>query len=549
MRLHTVILSPQNLHVEVEEGRSLLSVLLESGIPISTECGGKGTCGKCRVKIDPPVFPNDLDRDHLSQNDLEKGYRLACSQTVDQALTVYIPPGKAQAIHILEDRFSTQYSYHPPALKNMRGQKDVAYGIAVDLGTTTIVLELIDLNSGQQVGIKSMLNPQYVYGYDVYSRARFARSSSKNLAELQHLVAEGINSMISAICHEYGIDQSNVVEVCVAGNTVMSRLLTGRDIRDLITPPYQVAPEDIQFIKASTVGIEIADGADIVVTSSASAFIGGDIVAGLIATDIESCEKPALFIDLGTNGEIVLSTETGLRATSAAAGPAFEGMNISCGVSAIPGAIENILLERDSYSASIRTIAGIAPIGFCGSGLIQMVSEMLRVGILDSTGRFAQVTDSSAFLDGSCRLRVVDAEVPYWVIEDIGQKEQFRLTQKDIRQLQLAKGAVGAAVEILLNQSGIHQEDLQLVMFAGAFGYSLEPSSLQQLGLFPSLPAKRIKMVGNTALAGAHLLLVSSEARNKTEAIAKNIESLDLSLQSEFSQAYLHHLGFPQAIA
>lgn len=545
MKLQTIMLLPQHIRVEVEESRSLLEVIVESGVPISADCGGKGTCGKCRVITDPQTFPNDLDRAHLSPNDLEKGYRLACSRTVDQTITVYVPQEKTQAMHILEDGFSRQYPHHPPALANLRVQGDVAYGASVDLGTTTIVLEMIDLYSGRSIGIRSMLNPQYIHGQDVYSRARYTRSSKK-LAELQHLVSEGINTMISEICHETKIDQRKVVEVCVAGNTIMSHLLAGRSTQDLIKPPYQVAPGEILSIKASALGIGIAEGANIVITPSASAFIGGDIVAGLVATDIESCEKSVLFIDLGTNGEILLSTKTGLMGTSAAAGPAFEGMNISCGVSAVPGAIYSVSLDCNSHAAFIQTIAGVAPIGFCGSGLIKLISEMLRVGMLDSTGKFSTATDSPAFTDGSYRLRIIGGTVPYLVIEDIRQGEQFRLTQKDVRQLQLAKGAVGAAVEMLLCKSGMRQEDVQLVLLAGAFGHSLEPSSLQQLGLFSSIPTDRMRMVGNTALAGARLLLVSNEARMKSQALVKNIKSLNLSLESGFSQAYLRHLGFPE---
>jgi uncharacterized 2Fe-2S/4Fe-4S cluster protein (DUF4445 family) len=400
-------------------------------------------------------------------------------------------------------------------------------------GTTTVAVQLLDLVTGEVLATSGELNVQRAFGADVLSRVAHAQAGGGT--ELQHLIGGQIEAMLAEVLRKAGLAAERLAEVVVVGNTAMTGLLAGADLTSLAEAPYEGAPIGGVRIPAYEVGMTSFPSLDLVVLPGVSAFIGSDVAAGIMAAGLAERVAPTLMIDLGTNGEIVLAAGGRLTATSTAAGPALEGASIEYGMRAEAGAIERVDLEDEKLTLS--TIGGREPVGICGSGLIDLVAALLDAGVIDHSGRFIDAVGSpfrNRFTaHGDVRAFVVDSA------------SGVLLTQKDVRQVQLAIGAVRTGIDLLLEEAGIGHHAVVSVVVAGGFGYHVRAESLARLGLIPPVWLDRVSFAGNTALAGARMALVNSGVRARVDAVSAVVRTVDLAPHPEFQKRFLGALSFP----
>ena len=391
------------------------------------------------------------------------------------------------------------------------------FGLAVDLGTTAIVCELVDLRTGRIADREAAVNAQSSYGADVVSRITFAFENPDNLRRLRTAAVQLINDVVGTMCRRSGVPRHRIYDAVVAGNAAMNHILCGVPVDSLALAPFHAVFSTLPPLAASEIGFALHPQARLYVSPNIKSFVGGDITAGLVASEFAAEPGPALFIDLGTNGEIVLKKGGEFVATSTAAGPAFEGMTISCGMLAVPGAIHRA--EWDN-GFRCRTIDDLPPQGVCGSGLIDILAGALERGLLGPDGRIAGANK---------RLRLT---------------ERLALTQQDVRDIQLAVAAVRSGIRLMLREFRLEAADLDRVFVAGAFGNSLDIGHAAALGLLPDLHAGKTVFIGNASLAGARLLLISRPARAAAEALAARISHVSLATRPDFQDEFVRDLTF-----
>jgi uncharacterized 2Fe-2S/4Fe-4S cluster protein (DUF4445 family) len=422
-------------------------------------------------------------------------------------------------------------------------------GVAFDIGTTTVVGTMFDLATGREIGVASRLNPQIAFGDDVISRIQQVRKSSAALAQLQQAIIETVDEIIGAIAQEAGVSVSQVYDIVVAGNSTMQQILCGFDPSALGEVPFVEVFDQALTLPAARLGIRANAGAEVFVYPQIGGFVGGDTVAGMVAARLDRWGKPVLLVDIGTNGEIVLAWNGSLMATSAAAGPAFEGARIAQGMRATAGAIEKIML-RDG-DLCVNVIGDVKPMGLCGTALIDAAAELLRQGIIDATGRILAADEAPAHLSEALRRRLVPGENGQTNVELVGldesaSRDPILLRQKDVRELQLATGAIRAAITILLRRAGIAPGDLGAVLLAGAFGNFIRRNNARRIGLLPQIPCDKIRFIGNAASLGAKIVLLSKDEREYAEALRRKTEHVDLSLDPEFQNEFGVAMMFPE---
>jgi uncharacterized 2Fe-2S/4Fe-4S cluster protein (DUF4445 family) len=423
-------------------------------------------------------------------------------------------------------------------------------GIAFDIGTTTLVGALTDLCSGDELSCVARMNPQTRFGDDVLSRILITRQETDGLARLRSCLMESVNEMVAELVRAAGISAREICHASFAGNTTMQHILTGLHPGALGETPFAPVLDHAIRMSALEMGLDIHPRGRVYVLPVIGGFVGGDTVAGLIATRLWESERPTLLVDIGTNGEIVLCHGGELVAASTAAGPAFEGARIQCGMRATAGAIEKVVLEGDDIS--INVLGGIAPTGLCGSALIDCVAVLLRSGILIGQGMLLAGSDLPADLPEPLRNRVRESEAGTEFVlasgEESGTGIPVVLTQRDIRELQLASAAIRAGINILLSRVGLTASDLDRVLLAGGFGNFLRRNNAQRIGLLPGeLAHHRIVYAGNTALVGARNTLCSKQACAEAERIARVTRHIDLSLDQDFQNEYMMGMFFPDA--
>jgi uncharacterized 2Fe-2S/4Fe-4S cluster protein (DUF4445 family) len=416
-----------------------------------------------------------------------------------------------------------------------------ACGVAVDIGTTTVVAALVDLRSGEELATASMINPQKSYGLDVLSRIQYLREEPAALRTLSHLIREELDRLISDLCEQAAIDRANIYEVAVAGNATMTHLFLGVDATGIGASPYVPAFTGSATVPARAVDLSIAPFGLVYCLPSVSGYIGADIVAGLLASEIDRSEQIALLIDIGTNGEIVLGSTQGLYACSCAAGPALEGMNIGSGMRAAEGAIEQVHIDG---TVAIRTIGDKPAVGICGSGIIDAVAELVKVGALGRSGRFVRLTGDETPLPWHSRLK--REGTGRFVLSDGGGAE-IAVSQKDIRQVQLAKGAILSGILSLTAQLGISLPDIERVYIAGAFGHHVRKESLARLGVFPRECLERVVLIGNSSKSGAMMTLLSRKKRAEAERLARQVSYIELSCYPGYDRLFADSLSFQEA--
>jgi uncharacterized 2Fe-2S/4Fe-4S cluster protein (DUF4445 family) len=532
---------PDGIEVDVESGTSLHEAAAIAGVLVEAPCGGLARCGGCRVVASgglSRVKPEESEV--LGPRALADGWRLACRARAQGPEPVVVERRGADetAIRVVEHGLSGAVSVQRPADRGLGcAGAPVTLGAVVDLGTTTIVAALADLETGTEIASASSLNPQVASGHDVLSRV--SRALEGHAEELRRAAGDEVERLLLGLVADAGAEAGHVCEIVVVGNTAMVHLLLGLDVTPMAGAPYEGASLEARTMPASEAGLAAFGRTRLYVPPAVSAFVGADITAGLVATSLATRTDPTLFIDLGTNGEIALRASGGVLACSTAAGPALEGMSIERGMRAEPGAIERV--EVSGSSLILGTIGSAPARGICGSGLLDLVAVLVVRGLVDRSGRMVPL-DGDAL---SRRFREVD-EVRRFVLDEV---TDVYLTQKDVRQLQLAKGAVAAGIEVLLETAGIGPEDVAEVVIAGGFGLHVRPGSLVALGLVPPVWHDRITFAGNTAEAGGLLMLLDGARRTEAEALAGRVRTVPLATRPDFQDRFVRNLAFPQAIA
>lgn len=563
-----VLFLPDHITTRVNEGTSLLDAARACGLMLSGYCGGNGTCGKCAVEVLEGETP---------------GIQLACKLRVTSDLRVRIPEAGAHHIltggsgatggftpslscrfikapqraigdcrsewELLEDALGTQVTAALPVLASLggigdafallygnellalSGEKPLYHMAAFDIGTTSIVCYLLDGQSGAELAVSSMLNPQAAFGADVISRARYALEHGGN--DLQHAVMEAMNRLLQEACEQAGVSPDAVCLIAAAGNTCMHHLLLGLSPASLVTAPYNALCRASLTLDAASIGLRAHPRAKLRVLPNIAGFVGADTVAGLIATDLAASEELTLLIDIGTNGELVLGDKRGRIACSTAAGPAFEGANIHRGMRGASGAIDHVFLEDGKLRFSV--IGGGTPKGICGSGLVDLVACLLDAGVIDESGRFTQAEGFEA------RMTTISKQ-PAFVLDG-----EVALTQKDIRELQLAKAAMAAGIRLLCAELDVSIDDIRRVKIAGAFGNYLEPLSACRIGLIPLALLSRIDGIGNAAGEGVKRVLRDPEAWAQADALAFGTRFLELATRADFQDCFVDELTFGEA--
>jgi uncharacterized 2Fe-2S/4Fe-4S cluster protein (DUF4445 family) len=533
---------PKTVHVP--SGTLLTVAASEVGILFRTDCGGAGTCGKCKVRI----------------NGNEK---LACQTIVENDLNVIIPES---ALRHDEQSVIIQVE---SCLDNQQHEivkrTEHRFGVAVDIGTTTLVAELHGFQHPNAVWTVSRANPQRNYGDDVITRIQKIIEEPSFLAKLQQLIVGTINEMLTELTAKAGIDATEISLVSVAGNTVMEHIFLGLDPSPLGFAPFTAPVSEYPVCLGNDIGLKIAPNGIVETLPIFGGFVGGDIVAGVLATEIhrksneqykkirqvQLLNEPSAFflIDIGTNGELVLCYNDEIYTAATAAGPAFEGGRIEHGMLAVSGAIDHVELQTPESEGTqtgelfISTINNSPPKGICGSGLIDAVSELLRCGLIKPNGQF-NVKADSPFL----RFWAMNNGKPSFVLasEEVSATgEAILLTQRDIRQLQLATGAIRAGTKLLLRQKGLQPEHIETFYVSGGFGSFIRPEAAKRIGLLPrEIPLERIRFCGNTSLAGARLSLLDSRYRDESLLLARQVCHLELASLPDFATAYTDAMLF-----
>jgi uncharacterized 2Fe-2S/4Fe-4S cluster protein (DUF4445 family) len=598
---------PDGADVRVPAGTPIFDAASWNGIAIDSTCGGHGTCKKCKVRIaegDVPI--SSVDPRAFSPDELRAGWRLACRAPAVADLVVDVPPlqtrPKAALVgvgrHVIL-RPSVQKRYvelSEPTLEDQRSDVqrlldaiddleptvdlEVAktlgrvlrdahfkvtavvcdealvavepgdttgrrWAIAFDLGTTTVVATLLDLETGTPAAVRSMLNRQQPYGADVISRVSATMLDSDALGALQARAAETLNQLAGEVCEEAGIEPADVHEMTICGNVTMTQLALGIDPEPLSMAPFIVTAHELPPARAADFGVTLHPRAPAFVFPSLGAYVGGDIVAGLLATGLTRDRRVRLFIDVGTNSEIALGSAERVVATAAPAGPAFEAAQIRCGMRAADGAIEGVKIEGDEFR--LQVIGDAEPAGMCGSGLVDCVSELVHTGLLDRSGRFIPDEDAAAQHPGLApRLTKIGEErvfVMHWRGED--PANGIFLSQRDVRELQFAKASIATGWQILLGELGLEPSDIQQVLLAGSFGAYLSPVSAIRIGLVPKLALPRIVSAGNVAGEGAKMAALSLRERAEARSILDEVEYVELSGRADFNDAFVDQLAFP----
>ena len=554
-----VFFTSHNKQILVPEGTLLLKAARQAGIFIESPCNREGTCGKCKVLLHQGHLA-DVRQENgfhsVTAEDEEAGYVLSCQVSIHGDLRVEVPDtrqhllkivadGKCQVLELdplIEKTFdpksaTTTVTAGGQLLETDNGDTTAnLYGLAIDIGTTTLVVALIDLKTGEALGTNAALNPQALHAQDVLSRIKLG-STDEGLSLLHKELLHELNRMIGSLASSAQINRSSIYEAVCSGNTTMLTLAAGISPSSLGKFPYHAELTTVSSYASRALGLQIAYRGQVWFPPIASAYVGADITAGIMAADLPRLKGVTLFVDIGTNGEMVLSENGKITATSTAAGPAFEGMNISSGMRAVSGAIEKVSLTNGNVV--IHTIAGSRPLGLCGSGLLDAVAELAREEIIDRNGRFVK-PGSEHFATWQGNLEVEQGRSRFRLAENV------TLTQQDIRQVQLAKAAVRAGIDMMLLTCSLNPEDVDRVYIAGSFGAHLQVCSLITLGLLPESFADRVEFLGNTSQSGAAAFLLNREIRSDAARVVAQMTVLELSREAEFEKIFLKALAFPQ---
>ncbi|HHV60975.1 MAG TPA: DUF4445 domain-containing protein [Clostridiaceae bacterium] len=611
-----VCLVNEKTELSCAKGSILKNVLSQNGFFIDTPCGGKGLCGKCKVKVlqAQNTLPTEEESLLLGKMELEQGFRLACTYMIQQDIEVEMP-GIVETAQILTSGWECETSRDVGIIKQylvsgspsisdqrddvkriqdlsgvpdlhfplhvMKSLPDIleksnykttivrcnnhvlkveagntekaSYGVAIDIGTTTIAVYLMDLATGEQVGVLSELNRQKAYGADVISRINHTMENPEGSEQLRSCIITQLDNMIKNIAANNHASLDNIYHMVIAGNTTMLHLLMGLPVKNIALSPFiPVITEKIEFT-AEELGFNLGKSCMVTLLPCISAYVGADIVAGILSSRMVQKNAVSMLIDIGTNGEIALFCKNRIYCCSTAAGPAFEGAHIRNGIGGVKGAINKA--EYKDGRLAINTILNHAPIGICGSGVLDIAAIMLENGIIDETGRFAAGDEAGLSARENLRKRLtqIDGQPAFVVWSDTaandilnpaGVKSIIAITQKDIRELQLAKAAISAGVKVLINSAGISMKDVDNVFLAGGFGSYINKDSAIKIGLIPAEFKDKITVLGNAAGTGAKMCLLSVSELVQTGKIKDISRYIELSALPEFHDEFVDSMFF-----
>ncbi len=592
---------------EVKKGTNLLDFLRENSIDIAAPCGGKGTCGKCRIKVDGhKIAANGMESQLLGEKSISEGYRLACyieiqsdinvykNETVEEAVimtdrqvknTVLNSIIKKKTVKLTEPDIDNQISdlqrvsdYNNGKTVNISLNEirklpellrkkdfnttfisteetligieagdttDTNYGIAIDIGTTTIASYLIDLNTGNEKSVYSCMNPQRKYGGDVISRINYTMEKTNGLEELNKTIVSCLNESIGKLKEKEGIEQNDIYAVVVVGNTTMTHILMGIPPKNIALAPFIPVTTGLHKFSPGEISLNINPKGVIVLLPAVSAYIGSDIVAAVISSEMHEDDKISLLIDIGTNGEVVLGNNKWMFSCSVAAGPAFEGAQIKNGVGGIAGAIDTM---KFADGINLTTIGDKRAVGICGSGIVDAIAGMLDIGIIDEMGRMVDSDELSEETTEIYASRFEDTPkgriFKILAAEKNDTNEDIVITQRDVRELQNAKAAVAAGIITLVKKAGIQMNDIDKVYLAGGFGSYLNTNSSLRIGLIPMELSEKIKTIGNAAGSGAVETLINQKNITAAVEISKKIKYIELSSDKGFVDEYIEAMEF-----
>lgn len=601
----TVNFTPSGQEIRVPPGVSVFDAASWNGLAIDSTCGGHGTCKKCKIQVLEGEVPvSRLDIRAFTPEQLKDGWRLACVARANSNLKIDVPPlatrPKAATVGVgrqvilrpgVQKRYAelVEPSLHdqrtdidrlrdamedlefeadlnvlrvlPTVLRKAEykvtavvvGEKLIAvepgdtseqnYAIGIDLGTTTVVATLLDLVTGTPMAVKSMLNKQQPFGADVISRISATMMDPQAGPLMQKAALDTFNELIDEVCTEAKVDKNQIYALSIAGNATMVQLLLGVDPEPVGVAPFITASQRWPIMTAGEIGIDVLPSARCYTFPSFGAYVGGDIVAGVLATGMDRDKRTRLLIDVGTNCEIVLSNGDTILSTAAPAGPAFEAASIACGMRAADGAIEVVQIKDGELVLGV--IADATPIGICGSGLVDAVYALHQVGLIDDSGKF--VTDEQAAqIAPKIAARLVTRPEGDRVFNLYGEgSSAVYLSQRDVRELQFAKASIATGWRLLLEELNLTDDDVQQVLLAGSFGSYLSPTSAVGIGLVPKLPVLRIVSAGNVAGEGAKMVLLSDTERHGAEALLDEVKYVELSDRSDFQEKFFVELALP----
>lgn len=593
-------------------GISIFNAANWIGLPIDSTCGGLGTCGKCKVRIlQGSNGVTAADRKVFDDLELSEGWRLSCRAVAHDDVVCEVPRlmGKPKAAlmgfgrHVILDPnvHKVSLALEQPSLEDQRsdfqrigdaladegyevkasvhtlrqlpkvlreGQWQVtavvvgdemisvepgdtssrSFGLAFDIGTTTVVGMLMNLNNGAPEAVLSSLNAQASFGADVITRISHAMMSEEGLAQLREKILATLNELIQQLTLEAEVAATEIYEVVVVGNATMLHLLLGLDPEAIGVTPFIPVTEDILLLRAQEAGLVILPQAQVHLLPHIGAYVGADLVGGLLATGLAQDKGVRLLVDVGTNGEIILGSSDRTVATAAPAGPAFEGAQIKDGMRASEGAIETVTI--DSEGIKLQIIGDVSPTGICGSGLLDAVAQLRLTGLLLPSGRMVTSDEAHQLVSAEIADRIISEEsgmlsfVLVWPDESVSGRP-IVLSQRDIRELQFAKAAISSGIDVIMRELAVKQEDLIQIYLAGSFGNYITPQSARIIGLVPPVPVERIQAVGNAAGEGAKMALLSFREREVARSIPTIVEYHELSGRTDFNHSFISVLQFP----
>lgn len=599
---HRVDFEPLGRRVSLERGQTLLDGARLAGVRLLSFCGGVGACDGCMVRPMEGSLSQLTaeERAALSQEMLDGGMRLACQAVPQSDVKVHVPPesmsvgqrlqleGRSMDVALDPTVIALDLQIDPPSLQDLesdiarleralarsglgpiqvgipvlrelshrlraqgwqarlalRGRELIAVlppdtpllGAAIDVGTTKLAVYLVDLSSGRTLAKAGAMNPQISYGEDVISRIAYAGEQPRGRYELQECLVETLNGILHDLCQQTGHATEQVVDAVVVGNTAMHHLFAGLPVRQLGISPYVPSVSRALALPASEVGLDLAAGAEVYLPPVIAGYVGADHVGMLLSSDVRHSDRVLLALDIGTNTEISLMVNGRVMTCSCASGPAFEGAHIHDGMRASPGAIERV--RKVEEQVRNLTVENEAPVGICGSGILDAITLMLGDGALDRGGRLLETHARVHHGKGRAQFRLVEPS-------ESGHGRAVVVTGNDVREIQLAKGAIRAGIEILLEEARLDASEIDEILVAGAFGTYLDLSSAVRVGMFPPLPLERFQQVGNAAGAGARQMLVSARRRVEAEASVRGVEYIELTTHHRFTEVFVEALNFP----
>jgi uncharacterized 2Fe-2S/4Fe-4S cluster protein (DUF4445 family) len=552
-----VVFQPDGKRGKFQQGTTVLEAARSLGVDINSVCGGAAACGKCIVQVvsGSTQEPSMNEARYIDAESLGEGYRLACILKIRDGLVVSVPKESRTGTQRLQTKGlktnvilnpmiskrhtgdMTEILYNREVLRRVDSQDPPILGFAVDVGSTKLAGYLMDLSIGKILSVATAMNPQIPYGEDIISRIASAIHAEENNQRLHETLIEGVRNLLRTACVEASESIDDVYDIVLVGNTAMQHFLLGINPRPISRSPFK--PENLEARNLPPETLQLNPYARVHILPLIAGFVGADCVAATLATGVDRAEEMSFMMDVGTNTEIVVGKRDHMVACSCASGPAFEGAHIKYGMRAASGAIEGVWIDADSYEPRIKVIDDIAPVGLCGSGLIDLLSEMLKAGIMDSSGKLTDVDH--------LRLRKSNGIKEYVVAwkGEAGIDEDISITQKDIRELQKGKAAIFSGSYIAMRQLGVDADDVEHVYMAGAFGTYINRESAQNIGMIPEFNMLAVEQVGNAAGTGARMALLSREAREEAKTLRDKVEYIELSTHPDYNKAYLDALMFP----